>query len=34
MKRVNKDSLDLAPASPEICFQGIINMGMDVENEK
>jgi len=34
MKRVNKDFLDLAPASPEMCFQAIINAGMDVENEK
>jgi len=34
MKRVNKDSLDLALASPEMCFQAIINMGMEVENEK
>jgi len=34
MKRVNKDSLDLAPASQEMCFQAIINAGMDVENEK
>jgi len=30
MKRVNKDSLDLAPASTEMCFQAIINAGMDV----
>jgi len=34
MKHVNKDSLDLALASPKICFQAIINMGMDVENQK
>jgi len=34
MKRVNKDCLDLALASPEICFQAIINVGMDMENEK
>jgi len=34
MKRINKDSLDLAPASPEICFQAIINTGMEVENKK
>jgi len=34
LKRVNKDSLDLAPASPEMCFQAIINAGMNVENEK
>jgi len=34
MKCVNKDSLDLALASPEICFQAMINAGMDVENEK
>jgi len=34
MKHVNKDSLDLAPASPEMCFQAIINAGIDIENEK
>jgi len=34
MKHVNKDSLDLALASPEMCFQAIINTGMEVENEK
>jgi len=34
MKHINKDSLDLAPASPEMCFQAIINAGMDIENEK
>jgi len=34
MKRINKDSLDLALASPEMCFQAIINAGMEVENEK
>jgi len=34
MKRMNKDCLDLAPASPEMCFQTIIKAGMDVENEK
>jgi len=34
MKRVNKDSLDLALASPEMCFQAIINAEIDVENEK
>jgi len=34
MKPVNKDSLDLAPARPEMCFQAIINAGMEVENEK
>jgi len=34
MKGVNKDSLDLAPASSEMCFQAIINAGIDVENEK
>ena len=30
MKHVNKDSLDLVPASPNMCFQAIINVGMDV----
>ena len=34
MKRVNKDSLDLAPASSEICLQAIINVGIDVKNNK
>ena len=34
IKRVNKDFLDLALASAEMCFQAIINAGMDVENEK
>jgi len=34
MKRVKKDSLDLARASLEMCFQALINAGMDVENEK
>jgi len=34
MKYVNKDSLDLVPASPEMYFQAIIDAGMDMENEK
>jgi len=34
MKRINKDPVDLAPASPEMCFQAIINVGIVVENEK
>jgi len=34
LKHVNKDSSDLALASPEMCFQAIIDTGMDVENEK
>jgi len=34
MKHVNKDSLDLALASPEMCFQANINAGMHIENEK
>jgi len=34
MKHVNKDSLDLALASTKICFQAIINTGMEVKNEK
>jgi len=34
IKHVNKDSLDLAPASPGMCFQAIINTGMAIEKEK
>jgi len=34
MKRTNKDSLDIAPASPEICFEAITSVGMEVENER
>jgi len=34
MKRVNKDSLDLALVNPKMCFQAIINVGMDVTNWK
>jgi len=34
MKRTNKDSLDVAPASPEMCFEAITSMGMKVENER
>jgi len=32
MKRTNKDSLDIAPASPEMCFEAITSTGMEVEN--
>jgi len=34
MKQTNKDSLDIAPASPEMCFEAITSAGMEVENER
>jgi len=34
MKRTNKDSLDIASASPEMCFEAITSAGMEVENER
>jgi len=34
MKRTNKDSLDVAPASPEMCFEAMTSAGMEVENER
>jgi len=34
MMHVHKDFLHLAQASPEMCFQAIINASMDVENKK
>jgi len=34
MKRTNKDSLDVPPASPEICFEAITSAGMEVEHER
>jgi len=34
MKRTNKYSLDIAPASPEMCFEAITSAGMEVENER
>jgi len=34
MKRTNKDSLNVAPASPEMCFEAITSAGMEVENER
>jgi len=34
MKRTNKDSLDIAPARPEMCFEAITSAGMEVENER
>jgi len=32
--RTNKDSLDVAPATPEMCFEAITSAGMEVENER
>jgi len=34
MNRTNKDSLDVAPASPEMCFAAITSAGMEVENKR
>jgi len=34
MKRTNKDSLHIVPASPEMCFEAITSAGMEVENER
>ena len=34
MKQTNKDSLDIAPASPEMCLEAITSAGMEVENER
>jgi len=34
MKWTNKDSLNVAPASPEMCFEAITSAGMQVEKEK
>jgi len=34
MKRTNKDSLDVALASPEMCFEAITSTGMEVENKR
>jgi len=34
MKRTNKDSLDVAPASPEMYVEAITGTGMEVENER
>jgi len=34
MKRTNKDSLDVAPGSPEICFEAITSTGIEAENER
>ena len=34
IKQVNKNSLDLAPASPKMCLQAIINTRMEVKNDK
>jgi len=34
MKRTNKNSLDVAPASPEMCVEAITSAGMEVENER
>jgi len=34
MKRTNKDSLDVAPASPEMCFEAITSAGTEVKNER
>jgi len=34
MKQTNKDSLDVAPASPEMCFEAITSVGRKVENER
>jgi len=34
MKQTNKDSLYIAPASPEMYFEAITSTGMEVENER
>jgi len=34
MKQTNKDSLDVAPARLEMCFEAITSAGMEVENER
>jgi len=34
MKRTNKNSLDVATASPEMCFEAITSAGLEVENER
>jgi len=34
MKQTNKDSLDLATASPKMCFEAITSARMEVENER
>jgi len=34
MKPTNKDFLDVAPASSEMCFEAITSAGIEVENER
>jgi len=34
MKRTNKYSLDVAPGSPNMCFEAITSAGIEVENER